>query len=244
MATPGKKNAIAISWQPVTIAAIRRESPRTKTFRLELAVPWAFLAGQHCSLRLTAPNGYQAARDYSLSSAPASGVYEVTIAHAPHGEVSGWFCTTAEVGDRLEILGPIGRHFIWQPEQLQPVVLIGGGVGMAPLVSILRQHRTLQHPAALSLLYSARSYDDMIFRDELLAPSQANEKIDFTLVDDAPDDWAYQRGLITTAMLQLALLPGAIIYICGPTGFVETAARLLTAELAIDPASIKTEQFG
>jgi ferredoxin-NADP reductase len=247
MATPGKKSATAMAdgWQQARISRITTRSPLTKSFHLALDTPWAYLAGQHCSIRLTAPNGYQATRDYSLSSAPQSGEYEITIVKAPHGEMSGWFLDTAEVGDTLEILGPIGKHFIWSAKAPAPATLIAGGVGVTPLMSILREHRLSQSTSPIRLFYSARTADDLIFREEVLeSEPRSTERIDMTLAESAPEGWRYRTGLITKDMLAASYLPGSTVYVCGPNGFVEAATRILTDELLVDPATVKTERFG
>lgn len=227
-------------WRPATIDAIIIESPRTKTFRLKLSGPYPFMAGQHCSIQLRAPDGYTAARDYSFSSSPSSGVVETTIAHAPHGEVSSWFNTLAEVGDTVEVSAPIGRHFVWTPNQTEPILLIAGGVGVTPLMSILREHSAANISSDIKMFYSVRNFDDICFKDELVE----KDHVTFTLVDSHPDDWPGNTGVITAEMLSPLILPGQTTYVCGPTAYVEAVAHILTDQLHIDPLTIKTERFG
>lgn len=216
------------------------ESPRTKTFRLKLSGPYPFIAGQHCSIQLRAPDGYTAARDYSFSSSPSSSVVETTIAHAPHGEVSGWFCTQAEVGDTVEISAPIGRHFTWSPLQNEPILLIGGGVGVTPLMSIRREHISSQASSDLTLFYSVRTFEDICFKDEL----GGKGNVIFTLVDNHPDDWQGYTGVVTADMLRPLVKSGQTTYVCGPTAYVEAVTHILTDQLDVAPETIKTERFG
>lgn len=227
-------------WRPATIDAITIESPRTKTFRLKLSGPYPFMAGQHCSIQLRAPDGYAAARDYSFSSSPSSNAIETTIALAPHGEVSGWFCTEAEVGDTVEVSAPIGRHFVWTPQLTEPILLIGGGVGVTPLMSILREHRAEHAASDIKLFYSVRTFDDICFKDELV-----NEKhVIFTLVDSHPDDWQGHTGIVTAEMLRPLIMPEQITYVCGPTAYVEAVTHILTDQMGVPAETIKTERFG
>jgi len=227
-------------WRPATIDAIVSESSRTKTFRLKLSGPYPFTAGQHCSIQLRAPDGYTAARDYSFSSAPSSNVIETTIAHAPHGEVSGWFCTEAEVGDVVEVSAPIGRHFTWTSLQAEPILLIGGGVGVTPLMSILREHTASKATSDITLFYSVRTFEDICFKSELVG----QKNVVFTLVDSQPNDWQGHVGIVTAEMLRPLVTDGQTIYVCGPTAYVEAVAHILTDALAVPPETIKTERFG
>ena len=227
-------------WRPATIDAIITESSRTKTFRLKLSGPYPFMAGQHCSIQLRAPDGYTAARDYSFSSAPSGDVIETTIAHAPHGEVSGWFCTVAEVGDVVEVSAPIGRHFTWTPNHTEPILLIGGGVGVTPLMSILREHMASGATPDIKLFYSVRTFEDICFKNELVDSGN----VTFTLVDSHPDDWKGYIGIVTAEMLEPLIVPEQTIYVCGPTAYVEAVAHILTDSLGVPPETIKTERFG
>lgn len=227
-------------WRSATIDAIIEESQRTKTFRLKLSGPYPFVAGQHCSLQLRAPDGYTAARDYSFSSAPSSGLVETTIAHALHGEVSGWFNESAEVGDSIDISAPIGRYFTWSPLDTEPILLIGGGVGVTPLMSILREHQASNASSGIKLFYSVRTYDDICFKDELVD----KDHVIFTLVDSHPDDWQGYTGIVTADMLRPLVVPGQITYVCGPTAYVEAVTHILTDQMGVAPESIKTERFG
>lgn len=227
-------------WRTATIDAIITESPRTKTFRLKLSGPYPFSAGQHCSLQLHAPDGYTAARDYSFSSAPSSTLVETTIAHAPHGEVSGWFNEVAEVGDTVDISAPIGRYFTWTPLDTEPTLLIGGGVGVTPLMSILREHTASKVSSDIKLFYSVRTYNDICFKDELLE----YDNVTFTLVDSQPEGWSGHMGVVNAEMLRPLIVADQTVFVCGPTAYVEAVAHLLTDELGVSPDRIKTERFG
>jgi ferredoxin-NADP reductase len=227
-------------WRPAKITDIIVESPRTKTFRFEIDGLYPYVAGQHFSIQLRSPNGYTATRDYSFSSAPSSNVIETTIAHAPHGEVSGWFNETAEIGDRVDISPPIGHYFNWTPAQTEPVLLIAGGVGATPLVSMIREHQLQHSSSPISLFYSVRDFEDICFKSELTTA----QDVVFTLTDSQPEDWQGNSGRVTAAMLRPLLQPNQTIYVCGPTSFVEAADTILVAELSVDPMKIKTERFG
>lgn len=231
-------------WRRAKIDEIRIESPRTKTFRLSVDGLYPFIAGQHFSIQLKAPNGYSVARYYSFSSAPSTDVIETTIVHAPHGEVSGWFNESAEVGDEIEISPPIGYYFNWTQAQTEPILLIGGGVGVTPLMSMLRERRMQHSEAPIALFYSARNYDDICFKDELFGASQPGEELAFTLVESVPEDWQGHNGLVSASMLKPLLKPNQTIYVCGPTGFVETVDTILTDQLAVPMQQVKTERFG
>lgn len=227
-------------WRTAKITGITPESPRTKTFRLEVQGLYPYVAGQHFSIQLRAPNGYNATRDYSFSSAPSSNAIETTIAHAPHGEVSGWFNETAEIGDTVEISPPIGHYFNWTPAQTEPILLIGGGVGATPLVSMIREHQLQQSSSPISLFYSVRDFDDICFKSELTR----GQNVTFTLSDSSPANWQGNSGRVTAAMLRPLLQRGQTVYVCGPTSFVEAVDTILVSELSVDPMKIKTERFG
>lgn len=228
-------------WQKARISKIITESPRTKSFRFEIDGPYDFIAGQHCSIQLRAPNGYTTARDYSFSSAPSTSIVDVTIAHAPHGEVSGWFNESAEVGDVVEVSPPIGYYFNWTNAQTEPVLLIAGGVGVTPLMSMLREHQLKKSTAPISLFYSVRNYDDICFKSEL---NELADQVVFTLTETQPDNWQGHRGIVTAEMLKPLIKPNQTTYVCGPTAYVEAVNHILVDQLGVDPLTIKTERFG
>ena len=234
-------------WRLGTVVATRDETPHART--LVLGVPeWpGHRAGQHVDIRLVAEDGYEAQRSYSIASAPDDAHVELTIERLDDGEVSPYLCDQLAAGDMLELRGPIGGYFVWTPEQGGPLALIGGGSGIVPLMAMLRRHaRTERAGLAVRLLYSARMYEDLIYRDELRAIADPGVTIAFTLTRDAPSDWAGYRRRVDRAMLADVVWPPnerPLIYVCGPTPFTESVATLLV-ELGHEPARIRTERFG
>jgi ferredoxin-NADP reductase len=215
---------------------------------LALDVPdWAgHLAGQHVDIRLTAEDGYQAQRSYSIASSPGDPVLELTIERVENGEVSSYLTDDAQPGDQFELRGPIGGYFVWEGMESTPVLLVGGGSGLVPLRSMLRHHRATESSARMHLLLSARSLDDVLYRAELEAPPD-NTGVTITLTrDPAPEGWTGFTGRVDREMLAaVAPDPSAAsrAYVCGPTPFVEEVARLLV-ELGHDPLQVFTERFG
>jgi len=239
-----------IRWQNATITAIQHNTPRVSSFWFKPAQPFAFKAGQHVDIRLTAPDGYRAQRSYSIASAPENAsAIELTIERLDDGEVSPFFHEVAQVGDEIELRGPLGGHFVWSVEQEHPLLLIGGGSGVVPLVSMLR-HRAAQKSTVPALLfYSARIWDEVIFRDELLAMHEARNgfELAFSITREParrPADFSRRLDMPIIADL-LRRLPEnpRVAYICGSNPFVEGAAQgLIDAGM---PASlIKTERYG
>ncbi|MGN5377805.1 ferredoxin reductase [Streptomyces lasalocidi] len=240
-AVPGRievSGRAATVWQTATLAEIRRETPRTATFRL--AVPaWAgHLPGQHLMLRLTAPDGYTAQRHYSLASAPDdSGHIELTLDHVPGGEVSGWFHTVARPGDTVEVRGPLSGFFAWPGDR--PALLVGAGSGVVPLMSMVRHHRLRALDVPLRLLVSARSPEELIYASELGAETTR------VFTRSAPQGVAVGRMAATHVAPHLAERPsgGWEAYVCGSNAFAEHASRLLVA--AGQPVErIRIERFG
>ncbi|MFC5218659.1 ferredoxin reductase [Streptomyces coerulescens] len=228
----------ATLWQTATITEIRRETPHAATFRL--AVPhWAgHLPGQHLMLRLTAGDGYVAQRHYSLASAPDdSGHIELTLHHVDGGEVSGWFHTVAEPGDRVEVRGPLSGFFAWPGDR--PALLVGAGSGVVPLMSMVRHHRARGLDVPLRLLVSARSPEELIYAREYGAETTP------VFTRSAPEGVAVGRMAAAHVAPLLAERPpgGWEAYVCGSNGFAEHASRLLVA--AGQPVDrIRIERFG
>lgn len=239
----------AISWQLATVKNIREENARVKTYTLELPHWVDHIAGQHYDLRLTAPDGYQAQRSYSVASAPGQpGIIELTVENLEDGEVSYFMHEVVQIGDQLEVRGPIGGYFIWKPEQTQPLLLIGGGSGIVPLMAMVRHRATSNATVFTTLLYSTRSPQQAIYADELRERQQKDKNlaIIFTYTRTSPTDWSGYNRRIDKAILQEVLqtypvLP--LVYVCGPTAFVENTANHLLA-LDIPASSILTERFG
>ena len=240
----------AIRWQPATIAAIDHNTPRVSSFWFRPKEPFAFKAGQHVDIRLTAPDGYRAQRSYSIASAPEhSDAIELTIERLDDGEVSPFFHEVARVGDEIELRGPLGGHFVWSVNDGGPLLLIGGGSGVVPLMSMLR-HRAAQKSRVPALLfYSARIWDEVIFRDELLAMHEARDgfELAFSITREAaarPADFSRRLDMPIIAEL-LRRLPAnpSVAFICGANRFVETAAQGLI-DAGLPAPLIKTERYG
>ncbi|MGD0198439.1 MAG: ferredoxin reductase [Solirubrobacteraceae bacterium] len=234
-----------LRWQTAPVIELRAETARVKSIVLD-AGGWAgHEAGQHVDVRLTAQDGYQAQRSYSIASAPEDEQLVLTVERLADGEVSPYLCDVLEPGDELELRGPIGGYFVWQTPPSGQVLLIAGGSGVVPFRSMLRHH----HAAGtqVRLIYSARSLAEVIYRSELEALATTGV-VDLRLVltREWPDDWAGPRGRIDRMALERLAYPGAqrpLIYICGSSGFVEAAANALV-ESGHDPALIRTERFG
>lgn len=202
-------------------------------------------AGQHVDVRLTAPDGYQAVRSYSIASVGASEQIELAVDLLPDGEVSPFLVEELEIGDTVELRGPLGGWFVWKPEQAPPVQLIGGGSGVVPLIAMARAHARSGSAAPMRLLYSLRSPGDAFFGDELSAPA-ATVDTTWHYTRTTPPDWPRTPGRLTAHDLEQTTLPPAdrpLIYICGPNGFVEVVARAMIA-LGHADDRIRTERFG
>lgn len=238
---------MSLTWQIATISEIRVETPTVKTFALSLPQWVPHRAGQHYDLRLTAADGYQTQRSYSIASAPErDGLVELTVERIADGEVSGYLHEVPVVGDRIEVRGPIGGYFVW--ESGGPLLLVAGGSGVVPLMAMLRHRRAAGIDAPTRLLYSARTGDDLIYRDELaaLAADGSGLEVIYTLTRGTPDGWTGYSRRIDAAMLATVAGPlgrAPLVYICGPTLMVESAANAL-GEIGIAPAQIRTERFG
>ena len=238
-----------LRWQQATIERVIPETYRAATFVLSLEECPPFRPGQHMDIRLTAPDGYQAQRSYSLASAPEDrDTVELTVELVDGGEVSPWFHEVATVGDSFEIRGPIGGPFTWTPDLGGPLLLIAGGSGVVPLMSMLRHRQATGAGVKALLLYSARSAEDIIYRDELakMTTDPTDPSIVFTLTRSRPSVWSGYDRRVDTAMLADVigqLGDPAWTYLCGPTTFVETVASGLVA-LDLSPRRIRTERFG
>ena len=237
-----------LEWQLAQVRDVVAETLHVKSLMLE-PVSWpGHLPGQHVDIRLTAEDGYQAQRSYSISSPPEDELLALTVERVKDGEVSPYLLDELRVGDQLELRGPIGGYFVWTSAAMRPVYLLAGGTGITPLMSMLRHRdRRPSRPPAL-LIYSARTWEDIVYRDELeeMTRRDSSFRLVYALTRQQPGDWTGHRGRITKGLLSANWFPPAhnpAIYVCGPTSFVETAVNLL-AELGFDPLSIKTERFG
>lgn len=233
-----------MSWQPAVVTAVRNETPRVRT--LELAVDdWVgHRAGQHVDVRLTAEDGYQAERAYSIASAPGEPL-ELTVERLEDGEVSPYLTDEVREGDRFAIRGPIGGYFVWRPENTEPLLLVAGGSGVVPFRSMLRQRSQTANTAPTKLLYSSRSLADVIYRAELDAQGDGVEVV-LTLTREQSPEWSGYARRVDTELLREVAWPaadGALAFVCGPTTFVEAVADSLVA-IGYPPKRVKTERFG
>jgi len=237
-------------WQNAIVTGIVRRSPVVSSFFFRLPEFTHFIAGQHVGVRLTAPDGYRAQRSYSIASAPAEADHiELAIEKLDAGEVSPFFHDVVEVGDEIELSEPIGGHFVWRPEDMGPVLLIGGGSGIVPFMSMARQRALSGSRATMLLLFSARTIDDLLFLDELAALRDRRDGFDLitTLTREAQPPPGVVKGRIDGATIEAALsrLPGKPhrVYVCGSNPFVENAAQL-AIDAGVEPVTIATERYG
>ena len=245
-ARPGR-----LRWLQGEVIAVRQETAHAKsvTFALPPAAWAGHRAGQHVDIRLTAPDGYQAQRSYSIASPPEESPHvTLTVERIDDGEVSPYLTDEVRVGDTLELRGPIGGYFVWDVRTGGPLLLVAGGSGVVPLMAMLRHRAAAGSDAPAHLLFSSRSYDEVIYRDELdqLAQGDATLHLAHTLTRSQPPGWTGYARRVDRAMLEAVVPPASehpIAFICGPTPFVETVAASLTA-IGYDPERIKTERFG
>jgi ferredoxin-NADP reductase len=236
-----------LSWQVATVARLVDETARTRSIVLDPPAWPGHKAGQHVDVRLTAEDGYQAERSYSIASAPEDDHLVLTVERLEDGEVSPYLVDELRPGDELELRGPVGGYFVWEASAGGPLLLVAGGSGVVPLRAMLRHHRAVGSTVPARLLYSARSLDEVIYRDELTTLSDRGEvDVRFTLTRSQPEGWSGYRRRIDGDLLAEIAWPAAdrpLVYVCGPTAFVETAAQALV-DLGHDPGRIKTERFG
>jgi ferredoxin-NADP reductase len=223
---------------------VRPETPRVKTLVLDVPGWEGHRAGQHVDVRLTAEDGYQAQRSYSIASSTNAEQLELTVEGLDDGEVSPYLTGYAGPGDQFELRGPVGGYFVWNPDPGGPVLLVGGGSGIVPLMAMARQRAADGDDVPTRLLYSARAWDDVIYRDELGALSGDGLDVAYTLTREQPEGWSgYARRVDRDLLAEVAPPDLALAFVCGPTPFVEAVAQALV-ELGHDPAKIKTERFG
>jgi ferredoxin-NADP reductase len=239
----GTTRPVPVVWRVSTVRELIRENAHACTLVLDVPGWPGHTAGQHVDVRLTAEDGYQAERSYSIASAPESEQLELTIERIDDGEVSPYLADELRAGDELELRGPIGGPFTWRVSQGGPLLLLAGGSGLVPLMAMLR-HRAAQHSDIdARLLMSARRVEDLLYPDEL---ARLSADVHFTLTRGAPDGWTGFTGRVDEAMLRTLGPPPSerpLVYVCGPTPFVEHTADLLVA-LGHPPEAIRTERFG
>jgi len=241
-AIPGR-----LIWQRASVTDTRVETPRATTLRLA-APDWSgHVPGQHVDVRLTAEDGYQAQRSYSVASAPEAGLLELTVEDLSDGEVSPYLTEELRRGDQLELRGPIGGYFTWTRNDGGPLFLLAGGSGVVPLMSMLRYRAAIDSDVPATLLYSSRSWDDIIYREELeRLGAESGVNVVHTLTRSQPAGWTGYKRRIDRAMLGEVMdeTQGAkLAYVCGPTALVEQAANDLVA-LGYPADRVKTERFG
>jgi ferredoxin-NADP reductase len=224
-------------WQIGTVTQVTVETPTVKTFRIALPMWMPHLPGQHYDVRLTAPDGYHAQRSYSIASSPLDeGSVELTIDRLDDGEVSPYFNDVVEEGDQVEVRGPFTSYFVWRGES--PVLLLGGGSGVVPLMAMLRHRRRVAPELPMRLVYSVRTAEDVIYADEL------GEDAELTFTREPPAGWTGHSGHIDAEMIARAGVPtDGTVFVCGSNGFVETATRL-ALDAGFDARRIRTERFG
>jgi ferredoxin-NADP reductase len=237
-----------LTWQLGEVAEVIQETPRVSSLVLEVPGWPGHLAGQHVDVRLTAEDGYQAQRSYSVASAPEDSRVVLTVERLEDGEVSPYLVGEVRAGDKIELRGPIGGYFVWKAGDDRPVLLVAGGSGIVPLMAMIRHHAAAGSTAYVRLLYSSRSLDDLIYRDELanLAAGGMRLQVSHTLTRSQPPGWeGYSRRVDGEMMAEVAWprKDSPAVFVCGPTAFVETVAELLL-ESGYDATWIKTERFG
>jgi ferredoxin-NADP reductase len=240
-AVPGR-----LSWQLARVVELIEETPGTRSIVLEPPAWPGHRAGQHVDVRLTAEDGYQAERSYSIASAPEDEHLVLTVERLDDGEVSPYLAGELRPGDELELRGPIGGYFVWEATLGGPLLLLAGGSGIVPLRSMLRHRSAIESTIPVRLLYSSRSLDEVIYRDELDRLAADEVDVRLTLTREQPEGWRGYRRRIDEELLREVSWPPddrPLAYVCGPTAFVEVAATVLV-QLGHETGRIKTERFG
>ena len=237
-----------LTWRIGEVEETSPQTPRTKSLFLEVPEWEGHRAGQHVDVRLTAEDGYQAQRSYSIASAPENGRVELLVERLDDGEVSPYLTDELRIGDGLELRGPIGGWFAWEAREGGPLLLVAGGSGIAPLIAMIRHHKAAGSDVPVRLLFSSRSYEDVIFREELesLAAENNTLEITHTLTRSTPPGWTgYDRRIDEEMLGEVAFSPEdrPLAFVCGPTPLVEAVATALVG-LGHDPTRVKTERFG
>jgi ferredoxin-NADP reductase len=242
------RNAGRITWALAEVVELIDETPRVRS--IVFAVPrWpGHRPGQHVDVRLTAEDGYQAQRSYSIASAPEDERLVLTVERLDDGEVSPYLAGELRPGDTIELRGPVGGYFVWEPRLGGPVLLVAGGSGVVPLMAMLRHRAASGADTPMRLLYSSRSLEDVIYRAELdrLAAEHQGIEVIHTLTRSQPAGWTGRTGRIDEALLAELAWPAAerpLVYVCGPTRLVESVAAGLV-RLRHEPDRIRTERFG
>ena len=235
-----------LTWLVTEVASTTEETPRVRTLLLD-AEGWSnHRAGQHLDVRLTSEDGYQAQRSYSIASAPGE-LLAITVERLEDGEVSSYLVDEAREGDEFEVRGPIGGYFVWDGADPSPLLLVGGGSGVVPLMAMIRHRAASGSSTPVRLLYSSRTLEDVIYREELdRLQTQPGFEVFHTLTRSQPEGWTGYSRRIDAEILREVAWPAAEtpqVFVCGSTRFVDTAADGLVA-LGYEPESIRTERFG
>ena len=235
-----------LTWQLGRVVELVDETPRCKSLVLELPDWRGHRAGQHVDVRLTAEDGYQAERSYSIASAPEDKQLVLTVERLEDGEVSPYLTDQLRPGDELELRGPIGGYFVWESSQGGPLLMIAGGSGVVPFRAMLRDWAAGAREVPARLLYSSRTLEDVIYRKEFERVAEEGAEVQLTLTRQWPADWQGHRGRVDRDLLAEVAWPPhqrPLIYVCGPTAFVEAVAEALV-DAEHEPGRIKTERFG
>jgi ferredoxin-NADP reductase len=235
-----------LTWQPAEVVDVLPETSRVKTIAFDVA-DWAgHRAGQHVDVRLTAEDGYQAQRSYSIASAPNGTRLDLTVVRIADGEVSPYLADELRPGDRIDLRGPVGGYFVWEPPQGGPLLLVAGGSGIAPLMAMIRLRAAVGSDVDTRLLFSSHGWDDIIYRDELERLNGNALTVVHTLTLSQPPGWTgYARRVDAEMLAEVGPSPAERphVYVCGPTPFAEGVAEALV-HLGHAPQAIKTERFG
>lgn len=237
-----------LNWQLGNVAELVQETPRVASLLLDVPEWPGHVAGQHVDVRLTAEDGYQAERSYSIASAPEDQRLAITVERLDDGEVSPYLVGEVKTGDKIELRGPIGGYFVWRGNDDRPLFLVAGGSGVVPLMAMIRHRAAIKSTTPTRLLYSSRAEEDIIYRAELEGLSAAEDSLTVAhcLTRKQPPGWRGYARRIDRAMLEEVAWPkeqNPIAFVCGPTPLVEAVASLLV-DMGFDAASIKTERFG
>ena len=238
-----------LNWRAADVVGVVPETARVKTIQFDVPDWPGHLPGQHVDVRLTAEDGYQAQRSYSIASAPEDESLVLTVERLDDGEVSPYLAgelrpgDELRTGDQIELRGPVGGYFVWEPERGGPLLLVAGGSGVVPLMAMLRRRAAAGSDVPAVLLFSSRAWDDVIYRDELERLNANGLLVVHTLTRAQPDGWTGYARRVDREMLAEVAPEDAQVFVCGPTPFVEAVASALV-ELGHEPARIKTERFG
>jgi ferredoxin-NADP reductase len=235
-----------LSWRVAEVVDTVAETPRVKTIAFDVPGWPGHRAGQHVDVRLTAEDGYRAERSYSIASAPGGTRIELTVERLDDGEVSPYLTDELRRGDLIELRGPVGGHFVWEPAQGGPLLLVGGGSGVVPLMAMVRARAAAGSDAEVTLLLSSRGWEDVIYRGELDRLGGGGLTVVHTLTRSQPPGWTgFARRVDGDMLADVGPAPAEQprVYVCGPTPFVEAVAEALV-RLGHEPRAIKTERFG